>query len=77
MPRKTVTLNLTVPVPSLDDMGAGIGELPGRLWRTTLRWQARARERTHLAEMHERLRRDTGMSSEALRHEANKPFWRA
>jgi len=77
MTRKTLALTRTVPVPTLVGGSPGTGDLPGRLWRTVLLWQARARERSRLAEMDEPMRRDSGLTWEALQHEANKPFWLA
>ncbi len=34
-------------------------------------------DRRRLAELDERLRRDAGLSAEAVRAELRKPFWRA
>ena len=51
------------------------------VWLRTLRaircWHARARQRRHLAELSPRLLDDLGLTPEAARAEAAKPFWRA
>jgi len=46
----------------------------GRLLRL---WLRRARARRELADLDEDQMRDTGISREAARREAEKPFWRA
>ncbi len=40
-------------------------------------WRARARERHHLATLDHRNLRDIGLSADAARKEAEKPFWRS
>jgi uncharacterized protein YjiS (DUF1127 family) len=40
-------------------------------------WLRRARERRELADLDADQMRDTGISREAARREAEKPFWRA
>ena len=52
----------------------------GPLWaplRLLLLWQTRAGQRTHLAELDERLLADMGLTRAQARAEAAKPFWRA
>ena len=41
-----------------------------------LTWQQRARERRHLAEMSDHMRRDLGLSEADIFRETEKPFWR-
>jgi uncharacterized protein YjiS (DUF1127 family) len=45
-------------------------------WALLWLWIARSRQRHALAELDDRLFRDIGVSREAARHEAAKPFWR-
>jgi uncharacterized protein YjiS (DUF1127 family) len=40
-----------------------------------VRWQARASERRHLADLDRRMRRDIGLPEAEIRREASKPFW--
>jgi uncharacterized protein YjiS (DUF1127 family) len=40
-----------------------------------VRWQARASERRHLADLDPRMRRDIGLPDAEIRREASKPFW--
>ncbi|MDY0883367.1 DUF1127 domain-containing protein [Dongia soli] len=39
-------------------------------------WQARARQRRHLASLDNRLLQDIGLSRVDVEQEATKPFWR-
>ena len=43
--------------------------------RCVWRWQERARERRHLAEMPDHMRADVGLSARDVAREADKPFW--
>lgn len=45
--------------------------------RCVWRWQERARERRHLADMTDHMRADVGLSAAQTAREADKPFWRA
>jgi uncharacterized protein YjiS (DUF1127 family) len=46
--------------------------------RTTLNlWIQRSEERDRLASIVDEVSRDTGISSDIIRAEVNKPFWRA
>ena len=38
-------------------------------------WRERARQRTHLAELSPEMLKDVGISREAARAEAARPFW--
>lgn len=40
-------------------------------------WCSRARQRRHLSELSPELVRDVGLTADAARAEAEKPFWRA
>ena len=40
-------------------------------------WQHRARQRSHLARLDQRLLRDIGLSHKQVQDEVAKPFWRA
>jgi uncharacterized protein YjiS (DUF1127 family) len=44
--------------------------------RCVWRWQERARERRHLADMTDHMRADVGLNAVWTPHEANKPFWK-
>ncbi|TNE40744.1 MAG: hypothetical protein EP348_01700 [Alphaproteobacteria bacterium] len=50
--------------------------LLGSVTATVLKWQERAAMRYHLQSMDEEFLNDTGMTSQTLRAEATKPFWR-
>ena len=49
------------------------------LWLYALlyQWQARAEQRSHLAEIEDRLLDDAGLTRADADREAAKPFWRA
>ncbi len=40
-------------------------------------WQERASERCRLAQLDRRMLDDMGLDPDAVRHESQKPFWRA
>lgn len=50
--------------------------LPRRLLALLRLWYHRARSRSQLRELDERLLRDIGISRETARFVADKPFWR-
>ncbi|HQS47529.1 MAG: hypothetical protein B7Y12_23465 [Rhizobiales bacterium 24-66-13] len=56
--------------------GAPQGSLAGLVGLLRI-WLRRARERRELADLDADQMRDTGISREAARREAEKPFWRA
>ncbi|MFG1422680.1 DUF1127 domain-containing protein [Roseixanthobacter liquoris] len=56
--------------------GAPQDRLAG-LWGLLRVWLRRARERRALADLDDDQMRDAGISREAARREAEKPFWRA
>lgn len=45
--------------------------------QAVLGWQARARERRHLATLDDRLLKDMGLSRADVNREVDKPFWRS
>jgi uncharacterized protein YjiS (DUF1127 family) len=46
------------------------------VWRLVLAWAERRRQRDALSELDARLLDDIGVSPDAARQEAQKPFWR-
>ena len=61
----------------LPHAGHGIGHALHEIGRKLHVWQERARARRQLAELDDHLLRDIGVDRDALRHEIDKPFWRA
>jgi len=57
-------------------IGTDQGGLVARLFETLIRWQERASERHHLAQLSDRNLRDIGLSRADADLEADKPFWR-
>lgn len=51
--------------------------MPGKGLDLLLVWEARLRQRQHLARLGGQLLDDMGMSPEAAARESAKPFWRA
>lgn len=39
-------------------------------------WQARSRQRKHLASLDDRMLKDIGLTADDVRRECAKPFWR-
>lgn len=56
--------------------GAGFG-IVARSVEAILEYQDRARERSQLASLDDRMLRDMGITRLDVAHEAEKPFWRA
>ncbi len=59
------------------DLSHGIGHALHEIVHTMHVWQERARARRQLAELDDHLLRDIGVDRDSLRHEIDKPFWRA
>ncbi|GAB5468173.1 MAG: DUF1127 domain-containing protein [Rhodospirillales bacterium] len=57
--------------------GLGGATIFGLLVTGLLRWQDRANERHHLAQMQDHQLRDIGLSRADIDQEARKPFWRS
>jgi uncharacterized protein YjiS (DUF1127 family) len=56
---------------------AGIPEQMAALFRLVGLWRQRARDRTLLARLDDRMLRDIGLTRSDVEHEINRPFWRA
>ena len=48
-----------------------------RAFATLMRWQARHRERAHLAQLDDHLLRDMGLTRAEVARQVAKPFWQA
>ena len=58
--------------PSRTKAGRG---LVTRLFDQLIEWLDRARQRRHLGELDDRLRRDIGLSRAEVENEVSRPFW--
>jgi uncharacterized protein YjiS (DUF1127 family) len=58
--------------PSRTTAGRG---LVTRLFDQLIEWLDRARQRRHLGELDDRLRRDIGLSRAEVENEVSRPFW--
>lgn len=65
-----------IELPQVPGVGQVVREQVRRLAATVLRIADRQRQRYALADLDERLLSDIGVSGEAARAEAAKPFWR-
>ena len=59
------------------DVSHGIGRALHEIAHMVHVWQERAQARRQLAELDDHLLRDIGVDRDSLRHEIDKPFWRA
>jgi uncharacterized protein YjiS (DUF1127 family) len=50
--------------------------MPRRVLRTLREWRRRARDRSQLAQLDDRMLRDIGLSRADAEFLSNKPFWR-
>lgn len=56
--------------------GATVRSVPLRLLAVLVAWEARLRERDHLAHLDERLLRDVGLTRADVQRQTELPFWR-